>query len=85
MPWADALECALISPAWMMDVGTVDLPEPRDPAHLAGTGSACSNVPFLSSLAVDGEYLGAFNRFAVRVLPGRLPVMMATKSPRFGK
>ncbi|MFM8767798.1 MAG: diacylglycerol/lipid kinase family protein [Rubrivivax sp.] len=36
-------------------------------------------------LAVDGEYLGAFNRFAVRVLPGRLPVVRSTKSPRFGK
>jgi hypothetical protein len=34
---------------------------------------------------VDGEYLGAFNRFAVSVLPGRLPVVMATKSARFGK
>ena len=36
-------------------------------------------------LAVDGEYLGAFNRVAVRVLPGRLPVVRATKSPRFGR
>lgn len=36
-------------------------------------------------LAVDGEYLGSFHRFAVRVLPGRLPVVTATKSPPFGK
>ena len=36
-------------------------------------------------LAVDGEFLGAFSRFAVRVLPGCLPVVRATKSPRFGK
>jgi len=39
----------------------------------------------LVPLAVDGEYLGAFSRFAVRVLPGRLPVVRATQSPRFGK
>ena len=29
-------------------------------------------------LAVDGEYLGAFNQFAVRLLPGRLPAVYAT-------
>lgn len=225
MPWAEAMECALTSPASLMDVGTVELAGPQDPAYLAGIGSTCCNVPFLSSLAVgfdasvglralqgprwlrgqprylwatlrelmqlrswnlelsaevacasegedslrwhgrvllastlntrsygsgmpaapdaciddgrldllraqamgrvgvltllprllrgrhlgdprvslqtfqtlqvqaqdpvplavDGEYLGAFNRFAVRVLPSRLPVVMATKSPRFGK
>ena len=31
-------------------------------------------------LAVDGEFLGEFNRFAVRVLPGGLSVVKATNS-----
>lgn len=52
MPWAEALECALTSPASLMDVGTVELARPQDPTYLAGTGSTCCNVPFLSSLAV---------------------------------
>jgi len=52
MPWAEALGCALTSPASLMDVGTVELARPQDPTYLAGTGSTCCNVPFLSSLAV---------------------------------
>ena len=36
-------------------------------------------------LAVDGEFLGEFSRFAVRVLPGGLSVVKATNSSHFGK
>ena len=36
-------------------------------------------------LAVDGEFLGEFSRFAVRVLPGGLSAVTSTKSPDFGK
>ena len=36
-------------------------------------------------LAVDGEFLGEFSRFAVRVLPGGLSVVKATNPPNFGK
>ena len=36
-------------------------------------------------LAVDGEFLGEFSRFAVRVLPGGLSVVKATNSSYFGK
>jgi len=34
---------------------------------------------------VDGEFLGEFSRFAVRVLPGGLSVVKATNSSHFGK
>ena len=36
-------------------------------------------------MAVDGEFLGEFSRFAVRVLPGGLSVVKATNSSHFGK
>ena len=36
-------------------------------------------------LAVDGEFLGEFSRFAVRVLPGGLQVVRATQTPDSGK